>query len=72
MTNIQRFFVRNSEKCSTPFIPLQRSEYTELFDVTIKLASEREIRAHKCVLMSRLEYFNMMFSHSWSEVSNKK
>ena len=23
--------------------------------------------AHKCVLVSRLEYFNMMFNHSWSE-----
>lgn len=60
---------RNSEKCSTAFVPLQRSEFTELFDMTIKLAGDREIRAHKCILMSRLEYFNMMFSHSWAEVS---
>lgn len=41
----------------------------ELYDVTIKCANEREIQAHKCILVSRLKYFNMMFSSSWMETS---
>lgn len=48
---------------------LARDSYPELRDVVIKLQDNQEIHAHKCVLMSRLEYFNMMFSHSWTEVS---
>lgn len=28
-----------------------------------------EIKAHKCVLVARLEYFSLMFGHSWAEVS---
>jgi inhibitor of Bruton tyrosine kinase len=38
--------------------------------VTIKLEDDKEIKCHKCVLVSRMEYFNMMFIHTWSEVRN--
>lgn len=46
---------------------LNRLSYPELYDVTIKLADNADIRAHRCVLSSRLEYFNLMFNSSWSE-----
>lgn len=46
---------------------LNRLSYPELYDVTIKLADNAEIRAHRCVLSSRLEYFNLMFNSGWSE-----
>ncbi|XP_055548784.1 inhibitor of Bruton tyrosine kinase [Wyeomyia smithii] len=46
---------------------LPRDSYPELRDVIIKLQDNQEIHVHKCVLMARLEYFNMMFSHSWTE-----
>ncbi|XP_055639005.1 inhibitor of Bruton tyrosine kinase [Toxorhynchites rutilus septentrionalis] len=46
---------------------LPRDSYPNLRDVTIKLQDNQEIKAHKCVLMARLEYFNMMFSHTWNE-----
>ncbi|XP_055593249.1 inhibitor of Bruton tyrosine kinase-like [Uranotaenia lowii] len=46
---------------------LPRDSYPDLQDVIIKLQDNQEIKAHKCVLMARLEYFNMMFSHSWAE-----
>ncbi|XP_062547692.1 inhibitor of Bruton tyrosine kinase [Armigeres subalbatus] len=49
------------------FPKLLRDSYPELRDVTIRLQDNQEIKAHKCVLMARLEYFNMMFSHTWTE-----
>ncbi|XP_058820045.1 inhibitor of Bruton tyrosine kinase [Topomyia yanbarensis] len=52
------------------FPKLARDSYPELRDVTIILKDNQEIKAHKCILISRLEYFNMMFSHTWTE-SNK-
>ena len=39
----------------------------ELQDVTIICDNEEEVLAHKCVLVSRSEYFFSMFSSSWSE-----
>ncbi|XP_055309724.1 inhibitor of Bruton tyrosine kinase [Sitodiplosis mosellana] len=50
----------------TPF-KLNRLSYPELYDITIKCANNREIKAHRCVLSTRLEYFNLMFNSSWSE-----
>ncbi|XP_063697660.1 LOW QUALITY PROTEIN: inhibitor of Bruton tyrosine kinase-like [Culicoides brevitarsis] len=58
---------KNSQKITTPFTPLKRTDFPEFYDVTLKLDCEQEIQAHKCILMSRLEYFNMMFDHSWAE-----
>lgn len=46
-----------------------RKDFSELCDVTIKCDHNQEIKAHKCVLVSRLEYFHMMFMNSWAEVS---
>lgn len=45
-----------------------RRDFPELYDVTIKLDHNQVIKAHKCVLVSRLEYFHMMFMNSWAEV----
>ena len=39
----------------------------ELYDVTILLDENQKLRAHKVILMMRIEYFKMMFAHSWSE-----
>lgn len=41
----------------------------ELYDVTILLDENQTLRAHKVILMMRIEYFKMMFYHSWSEDS---
>lgn len=49
------------------FGQLSRTDHSELCDVTIKLERNDEIQAHKCILVSRLEYFNMMFIHNWAE-----
>lgn len=46
-----------------------RKDFPELHDVTIKCANGRELMAHKCILVSRLEYFSMMFNANWMEVS---
>lgn len=42
-------------------------DYQDLYDVTIKLGENKEIKAHKVILMQRMEYFKMMFFHTWSE-----
>lgn len=39
----------------------------ELYDVTILLDENQQLRVHKVILMMRFEYFKMMFYHSWSE-----
>ena len=39
----------------------------ELLDVTILCDNEAVVFAHKCVLVSRSEYFSSMLSSSWSE-----
>lgn len=36
-------------------------------DVTLKFDNNQEISVHKCILVSRLEYFRMMFLHTWAE-----
>lgn len=48
-------------------LKLNRLMYPELYDVTIRCADNKEIKAHRCVLSTRLEYFNLMFNSSWSE-----
>lgn len=52
-----------------PSMRFNRLSYPELYDVTIKCADQMEIKAHRCVLSTRLEYFNMMFNSSWSEAT---
>ncbi|XP_058449485.1 inhibitor of Bruton tyrosine kinase [Malaya genurostris] len=62
--------ILSDEPLIESFPKLPRNSYPELMDVTILLQDNQEIKAHKCVLISRLEYFNMMFSNTWTE-SNK-
>lgn len=67
--NFNTFKHFSSSAKKEPFRRLNRHAFPELYDVTIKCANDMEIKAHKCVLVARLEYFSLMFSHSWSEVS---
>lgn len=61
------FFYFSSAKKDTS-IKLNRKSYQNLYDVTIMCANNRNIQAHKCVLVSRMEYFHWMFKNNWSEV----
>ncbi|EDW02415.1 GH21979 [Drosophila grimshawi] len=49
------------------FNRLHRSDYPELCDVRIVCEDGEVLEAHKCILVARLEYFEMMFMHSWAE-----
>ncbi|KAJ6642087.1 Inhibitor of Bruton tyrosine kinase, partial [Pseudolycoriella hygida] len=51
------------------YIKLNRKDFQNLYDVSILCENNREIKAHKCVLVSRMEYFNWMFNNNWSERS---
>lgn len=55
--------------CETVEVKLNYAEFPNLHDVVIKTKEDREVRAHKCILAARLEYFNNIFSLRWSEVS---
>lgn len=44
-------------------------DLSDLYDVTILLDENQKIKAHKVILMMRVEYFKMMFYHCWSEDS---
>jgi len=59
MVNIRQRFTR-----------LHRSDYPELYDVRIVCEDGKILEAHKCMLVARLEYFEMMFMHSWAERSS--
>ena len=47
---------------------LKRQDHQDLYDVRIRSEEGKELRAHKCVLVARLEYFHNMLSGSWVEV----
>lgn len=68
---VSKLFDRLMTPSAIKEVPLKmnRLSYPELYDVTIKCADNREIKAHRCVLSTRLEYFNLMFNSSWSEAT---
>lgn len=50
---------------------LSRKLLPDLHDVTIQCSNKQLVNAHKCVLITRMEYFRFMFTSSnWSEVCN--
>lgn len=66
---VAKFFDRmvSSPKGKDFSMKFNRLSYPELYDVTIRCANNSDIKAHRCILSNRLEYFNMMFNSSWSE-----
>ncbi|XP_055379540.1 inhibitor of Bruton tyrosine kinase-like isoform X2 [Condylostylus longicornis] len=61
--------IKAFDKTKTRFTRIKRLNFPELYDVKIKCANNQELLAHKCVLVTRLEYFNMMFTNSWCETT---
>lgn len=59
----------DEKKAKVPKFGFERTNMTELWDTTIKCQDKYYIEAHRCILAARLEYFNGMFSHSWTEVN---
>ncbi|XP_055837019.1 inhibitor of Bruton tyrosine kinase [Episyrphus balteatus] len=58
---------RSVDRSKYRFKCLKREDFPALYDVTIRCGGDVEINAHKCILVSRLEYFDLMFTHTWSE-----
>lgn len=46
-----------------------RKKHQDLYDVSIRCEDGSVLRAHKCILAARLEYFHSMLSRGWIEVS---
>ncbi|KAH8397186.1 hypothetical protein KR215_010290 [Drosophila sulfurigaster] len=59
----QQFPLPNRQR----FSRMHRTDFPELYDVRIVCEEGEVLEAHKCVLVARLEYFEMMFMHSWAE-----
>lgn len=49
-----------------------RKRLPELWDVTVTSKSGDAIRAHKCILAARLEYFNIMFGSRWMSTTTSE
>jgi len=49
---------------------MKREDYQKLYDVRIRSEEGKELCAHKCILVARLDYFRSMLSGSWNEVSD--
>lgn len=64
--NLNFFNSRGSSKKQS--FQLSRHDCPQLHDITLKCADNRELKAHKCILVARMEYFQLMFRNNWSEV----
>ncbi|XP_077287148.1 inhibitor of Bruton tyrosine kinase [Arctopsyche grandis] len=49
----------------------ERNKLMDMWDANIKCSDGVIIKAHKCILAARLEYFNGMFAHAWAESSGE-
>ncbi|KAK3770373.1 hypothetical protein RRG08_028271 [Elysia crispata] len=58
-----------SKRVTNTKIKFDCTKLPELFDVTIKSEDGQEKQCHKCVLVSRLEYFYSMLATGWLESS---
>ncbi|XP_013100750.2 inhibitor of Bruton tyrosine kinase [Stomoxys calcitrans] len=55
------------DKSKYRFNRLKLTDFPNLYDIRIICENNIELPAHKCVLVARLEYFEMMFTHTWAE-----
>ncbi|RUS75693.1 hypothetical protein EGW08_016535 [Elysia chlorotica] len=61
--------VSQNKRLTHAKIRFDSTKLPELFDVTIKSEDGQERQCHKCVLVSRLEYFYSMLATGWLESS---
>lgn len=60
---------KNDKKYISSMVKFDRNSCLELYDVIIKTKSAKELKAHKCILVARSEYFSNLFSLRWAEVT---
>lgn len=52
-------------------VKFDRKSFPGLWDIVLKSGDNSEIKAHKCILTARSEYFNCMINQGWLEVRNR-
>lgn len=58
-----------SDAVNSVHFEYKHDSFKYLYDVNIKTIDNKIVKAHKCILAARLEYFNNLFSLRWNEVS---
>nr|XP_049701177.1 inhibitor of Bruton tyrosine kinase [Helicoverpa armigera] len=74
---LDKFYYKNGSICikesasntftRNPAPQWDRDAFPELVDTSVQSKDGASVPAHKCVLAARLEYFQGMFMHSWTE-----
>ncbi|KAL3285871.1 hypothetical protein HHI36_000391 [Cryptolaemus montrouzieri] len=63
--DMQGLFINRKGLKGDVRVVFQIKSFPEYYDVVLKCSDHREIKAHKCILAARMEYFNSMFSVRW-------
>ncbi|XP_063243097.1 inhibitor of Bruton tyrosine kinase [Bacillus rossius redtenbacheri] len=58
---------KNNRPCQPAEVSFDHKKHKELYDVTLRSEDGKELKAHKCVLAARLDYFSSMFGGGWAE-----
>lgn len=59
---------RNAKKYVPKMIKFDWNSCLDFCDVIIKTKNDKQLKAHKCILVARSEYFSNLFSLRWAEV----
>ncbi|KAL0275010.1 UNVERIFIED_CONTAM: hypothetical protein PYX00_003000 [Menopon gallinae] len=68
---VDGYIFKTQEKSSFSDIKFERKNFDYLWDVSLKSEDGMIIKAHKCILVSRLEYFDCMINQGWLESTQK-
>ncbi|KAK6626719.1 hypothetical protein RUM44_009195 [Polyplax serrata] len=66
-------YIRRHKPCNIKLTPpkFSRKSLDNLWDISLRAEDGTIIKAHKCILVARLEYFNCMINNGWLESSLK-
>ncbi|XP_076259663.1 inhibitor of Bruton tyrosine kinase isoform X2 [Rhynchophorus ferrugineus] len=70
--NMIQNWIKPLENVTLPAVIFDRKLFPELYDVDIQCSDGAVLRAHKCLLVARSEYFSSMFSVRWISGSYSK
>lgn len=71
--DIHKFqIIKRTNKFKSNLFLYRISNFPEYYDITIECNDGKELKAHKCILAARMEYFGNMFSIRWNKAQSEK